>query len=594
MKRKLFMPFYRFIKPSFLVLVMLAMLCSFSLNTSQPVLAASVTYTPTAKISFTFDDGYATALTQAAPALAPYGLTGTSYIITGCVGMVKVPNTCRADTGKTYMTWDQISQLQNTYGWEIGSHTVNHYCLASSGGDCQPNVLTPAQVNYELAQSKADLSAHGFNAVDMATPYGDYNNQVLAQIAKYYQTQRGFADVGNNNYPYSDYFVHIMQVQGKVTVAQVEKTIDQAITNHQWLILAMHTIKPKASKNNNNYEWSTASLSAVASYVKSKQDGGLIQPSNINKAVVTSGTNLLPNGSFNDGIADGWTTDSPAMITQDTATNGSFPDPTNSIKLVASATDSHLFSPSVSVDPNSTYVLKNFLNVEVNPGGEIAFYIDEYDANGNWLSGQYKAAERSSFVEEMNFAYTPTSAAVDRARLQVIITGGSGITAYLDNSQWFAVSTPTYTNLLTNSDFNDGIADGWHTDSISIVANDQGYGTDPTPLTSVELAAIANDSHLFSPLVSVDASTIYTVNGYLNIDKLTSGEVAFYIDEYDANGNWLSGQYKIGVSTLGVSNVSFGYQPSSVNVTSASVQVIVVGGSGIHGYIDNVQLLQPN
>src|SRR5438045_9316366 len=111
--------------------------------------------------------------------------------------MTTAPNTCHANTDTTYMSWAQIATLQTTYGWEIGSHTVTHPYLATSDAtDGQPNVLTPAQVTAELTNSKSALAAHGINATDFATPYGDYKNAVLAQIAKYYASQRRFGDVG--------------------------------------------------------------------------------------------------------------------------------------------------------------------------------------------------------------------------------------------------------------------------------------------------------------------------------------------------------------------------------------------------------------
>src|SRR5687767_2230014 len=77
--------------------------------------AAVTNPTPAAKVSFTFDDGFASTYTQAAPTLAKYDLSGTSYVITGCVGMTSVPNNCRADKNTRYLTWDQINQLKNTY-----------------------------------------------------------------------------------------------------------------------------------------------------------------------------------------------------------------------------------------------------------------------------------------------------------------------------------------------------------------------------------------------------------------------------------------------------------------------------------------------
>jgi hypothetical protein len=354
--------------------------------------------------------------------------------------MTTAPNTCRADTDKTYMSWDQINQLKNNYGWEIGSHTVDHYCLASigDGSDCQTNQLTSAEVSYELSQSKADLAAHGIDAKALATPYGDYNNATLPQIAKYYTSQRGFADTGYNSWPYSDYLLRVQQVQGRVSVATVKSYIDSAIQNKQWLILVFHDVKATASNKNDDYEYATSKLDQIAAYVKTKRTAGLLQSVNVSNGLVSNSINLLPNSSFNSGIGDGWRTDSPATITADSSDNGNIPDSINSVKLTSATSNKHLFSPLVSVNSSLTYVLKNYLSVRALSTGEVAFYIDEYDANSNWISGQYKSAERSAFTESLNFSYRPTSASVKKASLQVIVTGGSGITAYLDNCQWFA------------------------------------------------------------------------------------------------------------------------------------------------------------
>src|ERR1700752_1609339 len=59
---------------------------------------------PAAKITFTFDDGLASTYPQAYPTLSKYGLTGTDYVITGCVGMTTTPNTCRANDSTPYMS----------------------------------------------------------------------------------------------------------------------------------------------------------------------------------------------------------------------------------------------------------------------------------------------------------------------------------------------------------------------------------------------------------------------------------------------------------------------------------------------------------
>ncbi len=139
-----------------------------------------------AKVSFTFDDGAASSYTYAAPTLSKYGLSGTNFVTTGCVGMTTVPNKCRADNDVKYMTWTQVKALQNTYGWEIGSHTMTHPYLASyDASDGQPKPLTQSQVVNEIAGSKTALTAQGINATAFASPYGDYNQFSLETIAKY-------------------------------------------------------------------------------------------------------------------------------------------------------------------------------------------------------------------------------------------------------------------------------------------------------------------------------------------------------------------------------------------------------------------------
>ena len=104
--------------------------------------------------------------------------------------------------------------------------------------------------------------------------------------------------------------------------------------------------------------------------------------------------------------------------------------------------------------------------------------------------------------------------------------------------------------------------------------------------------ATTSNKHLFSPKVSVTSTKSYTLTTYLNLLANSGGEVGFYVDEYDANGNWISGQYKTGVTAVGAKDVSLIYTPSSANVKSASLQVIIVGNSGITAYVDDVRWYQ--
>lgn len=564
--------------------------------------AAVINPAPAAKISFTFDDGLASAYTQAAPTLKKYGLTGTDYVPTGCVGMTSVPNNCHANTDDVYLSWSQVTALQNSFGWEIGAHTVTHPYLATfDATDGQPKPLTNQQVVSELTDSKKTLADHGINATAFATPYGDYNMYTLQQIAKLYTSHRGFADQGMNGWPNNDLLLYDFQVQAGVSVTTVKSKIDQAIANKQWLILTLHDIKTSPSTNPDDYEYSTANLDKIAAYVKTKISAGVLQNTNISNGLTTGAStdNLLPGGTFDSGISGGWTTSSPTTVTKDTANNGSFPSATNSIKFSPSSSASRLFSPRVPVSSNTTYLLRNYLaNASKTGNGQMEFYIDEYDINGNWISGQFKKAEASVYTEDLNFTYTPTSAAVAKASLQITNTAGSGITAYLDNSQWMALSStsattgPAQTNLVANGTFDAGLGT-WTTDgATSFTADNASHGSPNNVVNSVKLTAGTTSTHLFSPKVSVTPIKSYDLTSYANLLTLTAGsggELGFYIDEYDSGGNWVSGQYKYGMRTTGSGNVEFKYTPSSSSVASASLQVILVGGSGITGYFDDVR-----
>lgn len=395
-----------------------------ALASPMAAVAATTTMAPTAKVSFTFDDGLTSALTNAAPALAQYGYTGTNYVTTGCVGTTK---TCKADKQASYMSWAQVKQLQNEKNWEIGSHTVTHPLLTE---------VTAAKLKNELVNSKQALAAQGVNATSFAAPYGDYNPKVLAEAAKHYASFRGFADQQQyNTWPYNDSLLYVKQVQAGVTVAQVKTFIDEAKQQNAWLVLVFHDIRDVPSTDPEDYEYGTNDLKQIAAYVQSQN----LPVVNVNQGLAgTGGTNLLPNSTFDNGVANGWTTDVAANVTKNTASNGSYPSPTNSLLIKSAANKSvHLFSPKVAVDSSKTYFLKNYLNVTQRTAGQVLYYLDEYDASGNWVSGHVAKTENAVNAEYMNFTYKPSSADVKQASIQIAVDLGASLQAYVDNMQWY-------------------------------------------------------------------------------------------------------------------------------------------------------------
>lgn len=560
----------------------------------QPAQAAVTNTAPVAKVSFTFDDGPASNINKAAPALAKYGYTGTAYITTNCVGMVTVPNKCNADNDVPYMSWAQLKSLQNTYGWEIGAHSASHPELTT---------VNATKLKNEMANSKAALVAQGFNPTAFATPYGDYNDKVLSSASQYYTSHRGFADIGYNTWPYNNYLLRVQQVQYGVSVATVKSYIDQAKADNTWLILVFHEVRDVPSTNVDDYQYATADLEAIAAYAQQVN----IANTNITNGLVKGDTtdNLLSDPATGTTLGNGWTTDVATSVKVNTASKGSLPEPTRSIAVTSSATKNvHLFSPTVTVNSASAYVIKGYVAMSSTQYTTVGCYIDEYDAAGNWISGQYLQTLAGWYTRDIAFGYVPSSDKVAKARLQLIIAIASNKVAYTDSIQWLTTKTgvvtappppdptPVVNNLLTNGTFSNGMA-GWSTNAPSTITLDtanNGAGAEKT--NAVKLTnSVAGNTYLFSEKVAVTSTKSYTIQMNLKMVSYAQ-DIGFYIDEYDAAGNWISGKYVFTKRDAATGYISFSYTPTSANVASASLQVIMVSGTGTTVYLDDVSWVQ--
>lgn len=113
---------------------------------------------PAHPILITFDDGHADNYTNAFPIMQKYGFTGVLYIVTNYLGV------------QGYLNRDQVLEMYRA-GWEVGSHTMNHYDLTK---------LTPEQQSREIAGSKKKLEdVLGIDILTIAYPFGAKNKSIL-------------------------------------------------------------------------------------------------------------------------------------------------------------------------------------------------------------------------------------------------------------------------------------------------------------------------------------------------------------------------------------------------------------------------------
>ena len=180
---------------------------------SMAVMNVSAVEASNAKVSITFDDGFASTYRYALPVLNRYNLAGTVYVVTGDIGY------------SGFMTWNQVLKLQNNHGWEIGGHTAEHLELPE---------LDSNEIAFEVNSSLDTLLEHGLDTVSFASPYGAYDNRVLTEVLKRYNSHRGFWDRDDlNSLPYQRDVLMVRSVQTGVSSNTVKSWIDQAINEEK-------------------------------------------------------------------------------------------------------------------------------------------------------------------------------------------------------------------------------------------------------------------------------------------------------------------------------------------------------------------------
>jgi len=210
-------------------------------------------------VSLNFDDGLASFWDNATSTLNAAGLKATAYIITGSSGS-SLPN---STPNGGYLSQAQIQALYAA-GYDIGDHTTSH-----------PYLTTVSDLNAEINDSVSALStAIGVPVTTLAYPYGDYNSAVETQVQGVTAAQGGpllaarSVEDGYNDKATDPDALRIKEIFDTTTVAQVESWIDDANTNHEWLVLLMHDVQ--ATCPNTGTECITvANLKTIADYLNS-------------------------------------------------------------------------------------------------------------------------------------------------------------------------------------------------------------------------------------------------------------------------------------------------------------------------------------
>jgi peptidoglycan/xylan/chitin deacetylase (PgdA/CDA1 family) len=117
----------------------------------------------------TFDDGYASALTRAAPVLRELKVPAAFFINTEFMGGSSEPLPGKK---RLFLTWDQVRELDADPLFTVQAHGLGHPRLTN---------LSPEKIEEQLAGAQAKLrEVLGGDRAWYAYPYGAFDDRVLA------------------------------------------------------------------------------------------------------------------------------------------------------------------------------------------------------------------------------------------------------------------------------------------------------------------------------------------------------------------------------------------------------------------------------
>ncbi len=198
-------------------------------------------------VSITFDDSIRSTYTYGLPALNKYGFKSTQYMLSG------------VEDDPYYMDVAMMQLFKNG-GHEIAAHSVTHPSLIK---------LIPSEVTTELSQCQSTLLTWlGVKPTNFATPHGEYNAEVLAQIKQYYGSHRS-VDVGFNSKDNFDiYNIKVQNVVRSTSVAQINAWLSAAKSQKTWLVLVYHATDPDTTIPDANWNTTPTELDAQFAAIK--------------------------------------------------------------------------------------------------------------------------------------------------------------------------------------------------------------------------------------------------------------------------------------------------------------------------------------
>ncbi len=194
-------------------------------------------------VSLTFDDGFISQYDKAFPIITSAGIPATFYLVTNYL-----------NNFGGYMNTAQAKEINNV-GNEADAHTKTHAHLTT---------LSDAQAWDEINGSKTILQNAGFTPVKtFAYPFGEYDSRIVQMVKDAGYIGARSVDTGYNYKDSDKYTLAVQHGDHQATLTDMKSWIDQAIADHSWLIIKIHSI----SDDGGYYSTPPATLQGLVDYI---------------------------------------------------------------------------------------------------------------------------------------------------------------------------------------------------------------------------------------------------------------------------------------------------------------------------------------
>jgi len=189
-------------------------------------------------ISITFDDGWKSVATNAAPILGEYRIPTTQYVIIDNIG------------DPEYMNYFQLKALHDA-GHEIGSHSMSHIALGKAD---DTTVLREMQ---DSKRALIDAKLARDSEINFAYPYGSYSYHTNDLGASIYSSTRNTNGTATLGFDYWDVNVESRfdrtgligyTIRNETPMSDIRQAINYAKENNGWLVLTFHQVEDTDSE----------------------------------------------------------------------------------------------------------------------------------------------------------------------------------------------------------------------------------------------------------------------------------------------------------------------------------------------------------